>query len=156
MTAPPTILNPYVAGRALDEDRAFFGREEMFQMVETEFRSPDRNAVVLFGQRRIGKTSILKQLKRRLGGQNCSECGREISRERMIELTKRGGVAALKPESRRRVSQTQRQHNAARQALNVSTSSSRITEETHVGKIQPRLATLTISAWGLTLGVSIS
>jgi hypothetical protein len=35
-------------------------------MVETEFRSPDRNAVVIFGQRRIGKTSILKQLQRRL------------------------------------------------------------------------------------------
>ena len=28
----------------------------------------DRNAVVLFGQRRIGKTSILKQLQRRLPG----------------------------------------------------------------------------------------
>src|ERR1035437_4544414 len=62
----PTPRNPYIAGRALDEDRAFLGREEVFRMVETEFQSPDRNAVVLFGQRRIGKTSILKQLQRRL------------------------------------------------------------------------------------------
>src|SRR6185503_8290535 len=59
-------LNPYVAGRALDEDRGFFGRDEVFKMVETEFHSPDRNAIVLFGQRRIGKTSILKQIQRRL------------------------------------------------------------------------------------------
>jgi len=35
-------------------------------LVETVLSSPDNNAVVLFGQRRIGKTSILLQLQRRL------------------------------------------------------------------------------------------
>jgi tetratricopeptide (TPR) repeat protein len=57
--------NPYIAGRALGQDRGFIGREDVFELVETEMLSPDRNAVVLFGQRRIGKTSILLQLKRR-------------------------------------------------------------------------------------------
>ncbi|UCC87178.1 MAG: tetratricopeptide repeat protein [Anaerolineales bacterium] len=59
-------LNPYIAGSALDGPEAFFGREDILSLVQTELRSPHQNAVVLFGQRRIGKTSILLQLRRRL------------------------------------------------------------------------------------------
>lgn len=59
-------LNPYIAGSALDGPEGFFGREDILRLVETELRSPHQNAVVLFGQRRIGKTSILLQLRRRL------------------------------------------------------------------------------------------
>jgi tetratricopeptide (TPR) repeat protein len=58
--------NPYVAGKALSGDYGFVGREDVFELVETEMSAPDRNAVVLFGQRRIGKTSMLMQLHRRL------------------------------------------------------------------------------------------
>jgi Tfp pilus assembly protein PilF len=58
--------NPYIAGKALSQQRGFWGREDILHLVETELRSPDRNAVVLHGQRRIGKTSILLQLQRRL------------------------------------------------------------------------------------------
>ncbi len=58
--------NPYVAGKAVGEERGFFGREDVFRTVETVLSSPHQNAVVLFGQRRIGKTSILLQLRRRL------------------------------------------------------------------------------------------
>lgn len=61
--------NPYIAGRALSEDRGFFGREDILDLVETELSSPDRNAVVLFGQRQIGKTSLLLQLRRWLPGE---------------------------------------------------------------------------------------
>jgi len=60
------LVNPYIAGRALGDDSCFFGREDILHLVETEMRNRDRNAVVLFGQRRIGKTSILKQLEQRL------------------------------------------------------------------------------------------
>ncbi len=59
-------LNPYIAGSALDGAAGFFGRADILRLVETELRSPHQNAVVLFGQRRIGKTSILLQLRRRL------------------------------------------------------------------------------------------
>ncbi|NJN66171.1 MAG: tetratricopeptide repeat protein [Chloroflexaceae bacterium] len=58
--------NPYIAGRKLNQPHSFFGREDIFHLVETELALPDQNAVVLFGQRRIGKTSILLQLKSRL------------------------------------------------------------------------------------------
>lgn len=57
------MLNPYVAGKSLSGDCGFFGRKDIFDIVQTEL---PRNAIVLFGQRRIGKTSILKQLQRRL------------------------------------------------------------------------------------------
>ena len=50
--------NPYIAGKALGQEHGFFGRADILDLVETEMRSQDRNAVVLFGQRRIGKTSI--------------------------------------------------------------------------------------------------
>lgn len=63
MTSP---TNPYVAGRALGQDQGFFGRDDVFEHVVSTLRSPDQNAVVLAGQRRIGKTSILLQLQRRL------------------------------------------------------------------------------------------
>src|SRR5262245_53631698 len=58
--------NPYIAGKALSQDRGFFGRENILHMVETVLASPDQNAIVLFGQRRVGKTSILLQMQRRL------------------------------------------------------------------------------------------
>jgi len=58
--------NPYVAGKAIGEGHNFFGREDVFRLVETVLSSPDQNAIVLFGQRRIGKTSILLQLCYRL------------------------------------------------------------------------------------------
>ena len=60
------LSNPYIAGRSLGQDRGFFGREDIIQLVSNDLQSPDRSAVVLFGQRRIGKTSILLQLRRRL------------------------------------------------------------------------------------------
>jgi tetratricopeptide (TPR) repeat protein len=61
--------NPYVAGPALTEKHDFFGREDILQLVETELLSTNQNAVVLFGQRRIGKTSVLLKLEHRLASQ---------------------------------------------------------------------------------------
>jgi tetratricopeptide (TPR) repeat protein len=57
-------LNPYIAGRAVGGERGFFGRQDVLREVERTLTSPDQNALVLFGQRRIGKTSILLQLER--------------------------------------------------------------------------------------------
>lgn len=61
-----TATNPYIAGRALGQARGFVGRADMLQLVEQQLGLPEQNALVLFGQRRIGKTSILLQLLRRL------------------------------------------------------------------------------------------
>jgi len=58
--------NPYIAGRPLSNPEDFFGRESIIRDVMQILRHPQDNAVVLYGQRRIGKTSVLLQLVRRL------------------------------------------------------------------------------------------
>jgi tetratricopeptide (TPR) repeat protein len=58
--------NPYVAGKALGSDRGFFGRDDILRLVQEVFSSDNQSSIVLSGQRRIGKTSILLQLQRRL------------------------------------------------------------------------------------------
>ncbi len=58
--------NPYVAGRPIAHEQEFFGRQELLCTVENELRSPERSTVVIFGSRRIGKTSLLLQLQRTL------------------------------------------------------------------------------------------
>jgi DNA-binding winged helix-turn-helix (wHTH) protein len=58
--------NPYVAGAALRGEKGFFGRRARLRRVERELRNPATSALVLFGQRRIGKTSLLMQLQRTL------------------------------------------------------------------------------------------
>jgi hypothetical protein len=63
---PPIPRNPYIAGKALGDPRGFFGRADVFRLVQTVLSSPDQNSVVLFGQRRIGKTSILLNLRSQL------------------------------------------------------------------------------------------
>lgn len=58
--------NPYIAGKALDDERGFFGRQDILRDVERTLRRESSSAIVLYGQRRIGKTSILLQLYRQL------------------------------------------------------------------------------------------
>lgn len=63
MTYP---INPYVAGTVLRGERGFFGRQDTLRWVAQELQNPASNALVLIGQRRIGKTSLLMQLQRTL------------------------------------------------------------------------------------------
>jgi len=56
--------NPYIAGSAIRNQGSFFGRHDILEWVEQELRNPGTNAVVLFGQRRIGKTSLLLHIQR--------------------------------------------------------------------------------------------
>jgi tetratricopeptide (TPR) repeat protein len=58
--------NPYIAGAPLRGQTGFFGRQAVLEWVERELRNPNTNALVLFGQRRIGKTTLLLQLQRTL------------------------------------------------------------------------------------------
>jgi tetratricopeptide (TPR) repeat protein len=59
-------VNPYIAGNPVTGEEAFFGRTDVLRKVLSVLRSPNRNAITLYGQRRIGKTSILRELEQRL------------------------------------------------------------------------------------------
>lgn len=57
-------VNPYVAGTPVRGDGGFFGRRDTIDWVIQELNNPGTNALVLFGQRRIGKTTVLLHLER--------------------------------------------------------------------------------------------
>ncbi|RME70894.1 MAG: hypothetical protein D6784_15990, partial [Chloroflexi bacterium] len=59
-------VNPYIAGNPVGGGNAFVGRADVLRDVARVLRSPNENALVLYGQRRIGKTSILQELLARL------------------------------------------------------------------------------------------
>lgn len=62
------IPNPYVVGTPLQPGSPlFFGRTDVIQFIEDNLAAAHRNNLVLIGQRRTGKTSLLKQLAVRLG-----------------------------------------------------------------------------------------
>lgn len=59
----PDLRNPYIAGAPVTEASMFFGREDVFNWIERSL--PGRyvdHILVIHGQRRVGKTSVLKQL----------------------------------------------------------------------------------------------
>jgi len=66
MNEPEDPLNPYVIGSAVSNGPAFVGREDVLQDVRNVLQHSQQNAIVLYGQRRIGKTSILKELEAKL------------------------------------------------------------------------------------------
>jgi hypothetical protein len=57
-----TPVNPYVAGNPVGDSPAFVGRVDVLREVLRVLRRSQDNAIVLYGQRRIGKTSILQHL----------------------------------------------------------------------------------------------
>ncbi len=58
--------NPYIAGNPVGNSNAFVGRIDVLNKVVQMLRKPQDNAIVLYGQRRIGKTSMLQYLKAHL------------------------------------------------------------------------------------------
>jgi formylglycine-generating enzyme required for sulfatase activity/tetratricopeptide (TPR) repeat protein len=64
MASHPT--NPYIAGNPVGNTNAFVGREDIQREVLRILRHPQQNAITLYGQRRIGKTSVLQSLLTRL------------------------------------------------------------------------------------------
>ena len=55
--------NPYTVGPPLRSAKGFFGRQNIIDWVLKELSNPNTNALVLLGQRRIGKTSLLHQIR---------------------------------------------------------------------------------------------
>lgn len=56
-------FNPYIAGSPVIEEDMFFGRTELLQQVLNTLHN---NSLLLFGERRIGKTSLLHSIHRHL------------------------------------------------------------------------------------------
>ena len=56
-------FNPYVYGEPIRSDDMFYGRDELLERV---MRVVHRNSIMIHGERRIGKTSVLYQLAARL------------------------------------------------------------------------------------------
>ena len=65
-TAPPGDLgtSPYIVGSPIDRDEMFFGREDIINKIRRQLSTRHRaNVVLLEGNRRTGKTSILGRLQ---------------------------------------------------------------------------------------------
>ncbi|MCP5095840.1 MAG: GAF domain-containing protein [Chloroflexi bacterium] len=61
------IRNPYVVGTPLEAGSdLFFGRESLIDSIQENLAAAQQHNLVLIGQRRMGKTSLLKQLSLRL------------------------------------------------------------------------------------------
>ena len=58
--------NPYIAGNPINDQDRFIGRTDVMRETLRILRNPNTNALVLHGQRRIGKTSILLRLQKDL------------------------------------------------------------------------------------------
>jgi tetratricopeptide (TPR) repeat protein len=61
MAIAPHLRNPYIIGRPIDEPELFFGRESLFEFIEDNLVQGSQ-VLLLHGQRRIGKSSVLKQI----------------------------------------------------------------------------------------------
>jgi hypothetical protein len=62
------VVNPYIAGNPVTGTDMFFGREDVFTFTREALTGRHRdNVIVLYGQRRTGKTSVLYQMSRHLG-----------------------------------------------------------------------------------------
>ncbi|GEM_PF-3186379 len=59
--------NPYIAGSPVKGEEMFFGREDIFKEIRAHLIGKEQdNPIIIWGQRRTGKTSVLCQLERRL------------------------------------------------------------------------------------------
>ncbi|MEE8442507.1 MAG: ATP-binding protein [Dehalococcoidia bacterium] len=67
MTEASPVINPYIAGNPVTGQEMFFGREDVFGFIrQTLIGRHQDNIIVLHGQRRTGKTSVLYQMHRQI------------------------------------------------------------------------------------------
>jgi branched-chain amino acid transport system substrate-binding protein len=64
ITFPKHQRNPYIVGRPIDQ-QLLFGREDVFSSIITHLQQ-HRQIIVCYGQRRIGKSSVLRNIPRKL------------------------------------------------------------------------------------------
>ena len=64
---PQPRVNPYIAGSPITGTEMFYGRGDVFAFIQRNLTGLHRDTpIVLYGQRRTGKTSVLYQLHRHL------------------------------------------------------------------------------------------
>ena len=63
MPFPP---NPYIIGKAIIDTNKFFGREPEFSRINDSLQNNEQ-LILLYGQRRIGKSSVIAQIPKKLG-----------------------------------------------------------------------------------------
>ena len=56
--------SPYIVGNPVDRDEMFFGRDGIMDQIRRHLGGEQANVILLEGNRRTGKTSILRQLQR--------------------------------------------------------------------------------------------
>jgi tetratricopeptide (TPR) repeat protein len=57
-------INPYVVGQTIKGEYGFYGRHNLVEAVVNTLITTQQNTIVLHGQRRIGKSSLLHRLRR--------------------------------------------------------------------------------------------
>lgn len=62
-------LNPYTVGKAVGGGPAFVGRDDILQEIYRLLPHPQQNAILLYGQHQIGKTSILREIEDKLNNE---------------------------------------------------------------------------------------
>jgi len=66
VTYRPIGRSPYIPGKAVDNPKMFYGRDDVLDWVDQNLSGIyQENILVLYGQRRTGKTSVLLELERR-------------------------------------------------------------------------------------------
>lgn len=55
--------NPFIAGPPIEDEKRFFGRDALIQQLLQHLSEPEKSSFLLYGPRRIGKTTVLKQLE---------------------------------------------------------------------------------------------
>ena len=56
--------SPYIVGNPVDRDEMFFGRDGIMDQIRRQLGGEQANVILLEGNRRTGKTSILQQLRK--------------------------------------------------------------------------------------------
>ena len=57
------IPNPYVVGNPVRSAAMFYGRQDDLRWIDERLTQPGNEMILLYGQRRIGKTSLLHQIR---------------------------------------------------------------------------------------------
>jgi len=67
-TGPALIENLYIFGNPIppEQERVFVGREDLFAKIKENLAATNKPTLVMYGQRRTGKTSVLLQLPNHL------------------------------------------------------------------------------------------
>jgi ABC-type branched-subunit amino acid transport system substrate-binding protein len=65
MNNPQYQRNPYIIGSVIDEPDKFFGRQSLFDFIKYNLQQ-NTPLILLYGQRRIGKSSVLKQIPQKI------------------------------------------------------------------------------------------